>query len=187
MIGEGGAAHVVQNWRTIEHGKPTGAIWHQALPLGAADGLAQVGFWIEAIVTAAALWRVKRNDMIAGLQAGHTRAAFHHDPCALMAQNRREQPLGISARKGELIRVANTGGFDFHQNLAGLWALEIDLHDFKWFAGFHGHRSACSHPVTPRIFFDTRVVEHRLTTTFIPGDRGRLRGWRPRGRAVQSA
>ncbi len=88
----------MQNRRAIEHGKPAGAIWHQPLPLRAADGLAQVGFRIEAIFTAAALWRVEGNDMIAGLQAGHTRTTFNHDPCALMAQNSGKEPLGISAR-----------------------------------------------------------------------------------------
>ena len=87
----------MQNRRAIEHRKPARAVWHQTLPLGAADGLAQIGFGIEAIFTCAALWRVKRNDMITGFQAGDTRTTFHHNPCALMAQNRRKQPLGISA------------------------------------------------------------------------------------------
>ena len=44
-----------------------------------------------------------------------------------MAQNRRECAFGIVARKGERVGVANTGGFDFYQNLAGGRARKVAL------------------------------------------------------------
>ncbi|KDC21494.1 hypothetical protein AZ20_1779, partial [Bordetella bronchiseptica E014] len=48
-----------------------GAVRHQALALGGADGLAQVGLARQAELALAALGRVERNDMVAFFQRGH--------------------------------------------------------------------------------------------------------------------
>lgn len=45
-----------------------------------------------------------------------------------MAQDRREDALGVIARAGEFVGVAQAGCLDFHQNLARFGAFEVHLH-----------------------------------------------------------
>jgi hypothetical protein len=77
--------------------KATCAVRHHALALRAADGLAQIGLRMKAIFAFAAFRRVERNDMIAGGDTGHAGANLAHNTGTLMAEDRREHPLGISA------------------------------------------------------------------------------------------
>ena len=70
VVGEGRAAHVMQDRRAVQHGKARGAVGHQALALGAADRLAKVGFRVEAVITLPAFGGVKRDYVVARLQAG---------------------------------------------------------------------------------------------------------------------
>ena len=112
-------------------GKARGAIGHQALALGQADFLAQVGFGIQAIFAFAAFRRVKRNDMVALGERGHTLANLHHDARALMAHDGRKQAFGIGAGNGEFIGVADAGCLDFNQNLAFLRACQVNLNNFQ--------------------------------------------------------
>ena len=63
-----------------------------------------------------------------------------------MAEDRREQPFGVGARQRELVGVADAGGLDLDQHLAGLGPFELDVHDRERLgllqcdggAGFHG-------------------------------------------------
>jgi hypothetical protein len=76
-----------------------------------------------------------------------------------MAQNSREQPLGIGARKGELIGVTNASGLDFHQNLALLRVGEVHLHDFKRLTGGKGDSGTGAHEHSP--IYLTRTCSKR--------------------------
>jgi hypothetical protein len=118
VVGEGRAAHVMQDRIAIERREARGAVRHQALALGRAHLLAEVGFRVQAVFAFPAFGGVERDDMIAGLQAGHALADLQHDASALMAEDGGEQPLGIGARKREIIGVADAGGLDLDQNLA---------------------------------------------------------------------
>ncbi len=69
--------------------------------------------------------------MVAGLDAGDAGADLEHHAGAFMAEDRREQPLGVGARQGEFVGVADAGGLDLDQHLAGLRAGQIDLHHFE--------------------------------------------------------
>ena len=64
VIREGGAAHVVMHHLALV-GEARGAVGHQALALGGADFLAEIGLGIEAIFAFAAFRRVERNDVVA--------------------------------------------------------------------------------------------------------------------------
>jgi hypothetical protein len=56
--------------------------------------------------------------MVARLQRRHALAHLQHDARALMAEDRGEQPLGVGARQGEVVGVADAGGLDLDQDLA---------------------------------------------------------------------
>ena len=53
-------------------------------------------------------------------------ADIDHDAGALVAEDRREQPLRVVARQRELVGVADAGRLDLDQHLAGLRAFELD-------------------------------------------------------------
>src|SRR5437667_211156 len=48
-----------------------------------------------------------------------------HHARALVAENRREQALGVGARAREFVGVANAGRLDLDQHLAGLRPLQL--------------------------------------------------------------
>ena len=147
VVREGGTSHVMMDRRAIEHGETGGAVRQQARALRGADFLAQVGFRVKAVFALAALWRVKRDNVIAHFKAGHTLAHFNHDARALMAEDRREDALRIIARTGELIRVAQAGRLDFDQDLSRARAFQIDLHNFKRFSSGNGNGGFSAHVV----------------------------------------
>jgi hypothetical protein len=97
----------------------------------------------------AAFGGVKRDHVIAHLDRGHAGADLDHHARAFMAQNGGEQPLGVGARAGEFVGMADAGGLDLDQHLAGLRALQIDLHDLQRFSGLKGDGGACSHLLSP--------------------------------------
>ena len=90
--------------------------------------------------------------MIAFLERRHARAHIHHHARTLMAEHAGEEPFGVCAGEGVIIRVANAGGFDFDQHFARLRAFEIEFDDFQRLfggksdggAGLHGHKSFSS-------------------------------------------
>jgi hypothetical protein len=83
--------------------------------------------------------------MVPRLQAGDTRPNLHHNPCAFMAKNGGKQAFRIGTRQGEFIGMANARGADFHHDLAGLWAVKVDLHDLQRFSGGYGNGGAGAH------------------------------------------
>jgi hypothetical protein len=74
--------------------------------------------WDAGSIRIPGIRRVERDDVIAGLQRGHALAHLEHDARALMAEDRGEQALGVGARQGEFVGVADAGGLDLDQNLA---------------------------------------------------------------------
>jgi hypothetical protein len=62
-----------------------------------------------------------------------------------MAENRGKRALGIIARQGKGIRMADAGGHYFHQHLTGLWAFQIYFCDLQWLAGSKGYGGASLH------------------------------------------
>jgi hypothetical protein len=56
-----------------------------------------------------------------------------------MAEDGGEQPLGVGARARELVGVADAGGLDLDQHLAGLRAIERHRRYLEWLAFFERH------------------------------------------------
>jgi hypothetical protein len=65
--------------------KPTGAIGHNALPLGGTDSLTQIRFSRKAEFTFPTFWRIKRNYVIAGFNAFDIFSHINNNPCPFMA------------------------------------------------------------------------------------------------------
>ena len=137
VFGEGRAAHVVED-RLALVGETAGAVGHQALALGGAHGLAEVGLAGQAEFALAALGGVERDDMVAHLQGGHALAHRFDDTATFVAQDAREHPLGILAGQGVRVGMADAGGDDAHQYLALLRRRHIHLDDFQRLVGGEG-------------------------------------------------
>jgi hypothetical protein len=76
---------------------------------------------------------------------GYARADIDDDAGALMAEDRRKQPLGVGARQGEFVGVADAGRLDLDQHLAGARAVELDGGHFERLAGAEGDGGANIH------------------------------------------
>ena len=92
VIREGRGAHVMEDLVAAER-EPAGAVGHHALALGRADRGAEIGLARQAVLALPAFRRVERDDVVALLQAGHPGPDIDDDAGALMAEDRREQPL----------------------------------------------------------------------------------------------
>jgi len=77
--------------------------------------------------------------MFARLHAGDAPPDLPHDTRALVAKDGGEQALGVVARQGEGIGVANAGGLGLDQHLAVARPLQIDLDDFERLTGSEGN------------------------------------------------
>jgi len=144
VVGEGAGAHVVQDGLAIDR-ETRRAVGHQALALGAADGLAQVGLARQAELAVAALGRVEGDHVVARLQPGHAGAHLQHHAGALMAQDGGEQAFGVGAAEGVVVGVADAGGLHFHQHLAVPRAGQVDGFDGERGAGLPGDGSLGLH------------------------------------------
>ena len=70
-----------------------------------------------------------------------------HDARALVAEDRREQPLRVLARQRELVGVADAGGLDLDQHLAGSGPFELHMRDRERLARLERHRRTHVHAV----------------------------------------
>jgi hypothetical protein len=61
--------------------------------------------------------------VIALLDRGHAGADIDDNAGTLVAEDRGKQPLGVRARKGELVSVADSRGLDLDEHLAGARAI----------------------------------------------------------------
>jgi hypothetical protein len=85
--------------------------------------------------------------VVAGAKSGDARADLAHDARALVAEDRREQALGVVAREREPVGVADARGLDLDEDLAGLRPFEVDGLDRQGRARFPGDGSTCLHCV----------------------------------------
>jgi len=83
--------------------------------------------------------------VIALFQAGHARSDLGDDPRALVAEDRRENPFGITTGECELIGVADTGRLDLDQHFTGMWAFKVHRFQAERFAGLAGDGGADFH------------------------------------------
>src|SRR3546814_900477 len=115
------------------------------LALGAAYRLAKVGFRIQAVLAFAAFGRVQRNHVIALFQAAHARPDIHHHTGTLVAEDGWKDAFRVSAGQGEGVGMADAGGLDLDQYLAGFRALQIDALNGQWLARRVGDGGTCFH------------------------------------------
>ena len=104
---------------------------------------------MQAIVAFAALRRVKRDDVIAWLDAGDTFADFQNDARALVAKNGREKALWVSARPRKFVGVTDTCRLDLDQNLTSARTVQIDIHNFQRLARSGRNRGTSAHDNVP--------------------------------------
>ncbi|MNO93507.1 hypothetical protein D3C76_851090 [compost metagenome] len=158
-------------------GEARSAVRHQALALGGADLLAQVGLAGLAELALAALRGIQGDHMIAHRHRGDARAYRLDNAAALMAEDAREHTFRVGARQGVGIGMADTGGEDAHQDFAFLRRSHIDLDDFQRFVGSKGDSgTGLDHLETPE-----RGVLRR------PPQRTRISGSADRNRATGCA
>lgn len=148
VVGEGRAAHVVMQLLAVER-ESRGAVPHHALPLRGADGGAQVGLARQARRALAAFRRIEGDDVVALLDALHARPDVDDDAGTFMAQDGREQPLGIGTRQGEFVGVTDAGRLDLDQHLASLRPLQLHIKDLQRLALLDGDGGPSFHCVTP--------------------------------------
>src|SRR3546814_9935035 len=60
-----------------------------------------------------------------------SRADLDHDAAALVAEHHRKQAFGVVTTERERVGVADTGGGDLHQHLAGARRIDVDLDDLQ--------------------------------------------------------
>ena len=121
-VREGRAAHVMED-RLALVAEAAGAVGHHALALGRADRGAEVGLAAEARFTLAAFGRVERDDVVAGLHAGHAGADLAHHRPRPLAEDRREDALAVEAVERVGVGVADAGRHDLDQHFARPWDL----------------------------------------------------------------
>src|SRR5882757_11574952 len=68
-----------------------------------------------------------------------------------MAKDRGENALGISTGEGIFVGVANAGGLDFNQHLAGAGPIDVEGFQAERLARFAGDGCACFHDVTSQV------------------------------------
>ncbi|MNZ60314.1 hypothetical protein D3C78_783820 [compost metagenome] len=122
-------------------GEARGAVRHQALALGGADGLAQVGLAREAELALAAFRGVQRDDVVTDGDRGDALAYRLDDRATFVAEDRREDALRVGAGQGVGVGVADTAGDHAQQHFTGLGHGHVDFDDFQGFLGFEGYGS----------------------------------------------
>jgi hypothetical protein len=91
--------------------------------------------------------------MVARLHRAHPRPDLAHDAGALVAEDRREQALGVVAGAGELVRVADAGRHDLDQHLALARSIELHRRHLQGLARRHRNRRPYVHRPSPLQMF----------------------------------
>ncbi len=149
VVREGRAAHVMVHGLAVDR-EPAGAVRHHALALGRADRGAKIGLARSAGLALAAFRRVERDHVVAFLQRLHAGTDVDDDARAFVAEDHREQALGIRAGARELVGVADAGRPDLDQHFAGFWPGQFDVDHLERLAGRPGDCCACLHLVLPQ-------------------------------------
>lgn len=85
--------------------------------------------------------------MIARPHAGDADPDVFDNASALLPQDRRKA-AGMAVCQRMRIAMANAGGHQAHQHLAGTRRLQVDFFDGQRLVRTPGHRSACLHPAS---------------------------------------
>src|SRR5262249_21929745 len=96
-----------------------------------------------------ALGDVEGDDVVAGADAGDAGADLLDHAAALVPEDDGEAALGVLAREGEGVGVADTAGADADQHLAGARPFDLDLLDLQRSSGLPGDGGACLHRSPP--------------------------------------
>mmetsp|Transcript_5863 Transcript_5863/g.24238 ORF Transcript_5863/g.24238 Transcript_5863/m.24238 type:complete len:407 (+) Transcript_5863:165-1385(+) len=128
VFGKGGASHEVKNFFPVDGGEAGGPVGHDALALRAPDGGAEVGLGARAKDARGpvALRGVARDDVIAGRHRRHAGADGFDNRASLVAQNAREEALGVLPLERVHIRVAERVGHHLDADLAGFGRRDHD-------------------------------------------------------------
>ena len=156
-----GRSHVVVHGISIV-GKARRAVRHQALALRRPDGLAKIGLARRAEIALATFRRVQRDHVVPDGDRRNALADFFDDGAALVAEDRRENSLGVFTRQRERIGVADAGSDVAKQHFAGPGPLEIQHFDFQRFARGEGNGSASFHR-SPLVHFFAAPWSHKFT------------------------
>ena len=88
--------------------------------------VAQVGVPFQAGLTPAARRHKGQNYLVARLGQRYAWAYLLHGPRAFVTQNRRQRNIGVAMHEMS-VAAANPGGPDFHQHLAGLGFIQVNV------------------------------------------------------------
>src|SRR5271169_761964 len=80
---------------------------------------------------------------------------------AFVAEDRWKQPLGVGARQGELVGMADAGRLDLDQHLPVLWAVELDRLDRELLSSLVSNSSASLHERLPQFTQSTTSGRHQ--------------------------
>ena len=149
-VREGRGAHVVVDLIAAER-EPAGAVGHHALALRRADRDAEIGLARQAVFALPAFGGVERDDVVALGDARHPAPDIDDDAGAFMAEDRREQPLGIGPGQRVLVGMADPGRLDLDQHLAFFGAVEPHRLDRQRLSGLVGDGGARFHNRLPRM------------------------------------
>src|SRR5438105_2021591 len=164
---------------TAAEREPAGAVGHHALALCGADRDTEIGLAGEAIFALTAFRRVERDDMVAFGDAGHAVPDIDDNPRALMAEDRRKEPLRITAGQSEFVGMTNAGRLDLDQHLSILGAVELNSLYLERLTSLESDSSACLHDLLPH-FGSTRPTLTQPRLSHLRPANGKSRGSRPR-------
>ncbi len=141
ILTESGGAHVVIDGLAVLV-EARRSVGHQALALGSADLLAEVGLTGEAELALATFGRVERNHMVADRHRGDPFAHLLDDAAAFMAEDAGEDAFGVGPGERVGVGVADARGDDPHQDLARLRRHDVHLLDLQGLIGGPGNGGA---------------------------------------------
>src|SRR3546814_8722471 len=104
--------------------------------------------------------------MIANFHGGHARSHFPYNPRALMAKDRRKNPLAILALQRVSVGMADACRHDFYQNLARLGPIQIDFMDFKRLVGRDSNGCTSLHGASPRSEENTSELQTLMRISY---------------------
>ena len=137
VLAEGTRAHKMQDVLPARP-EPARPVRHHALTLRRANLTAQVRLAALAELALLALGRVQRDDVVPRLDVGDALADRLDDAGALVAENDREGALGVLARQGVGVRVADARVGDLDADLVGLGRRDLDVLVGELLAGAPG-------------------------------------------------
>jgi hypothetical protein len=170
-VREGRSPHIVVNFAAAQR-EPAGAVGHHPLALGRADRDTEIGLLRQTVFATPAFGRVKRDDVISFGDARYPAPDVDDDTSAFMTEDCGKEPLRIGPRQSELVGMADAGCFDLDQDLALLWAVELNRLDLERLSCFVSDSSASLHERLPTLDLKrTRIIRRMKRAETTVGDR----------------